>query len=745
MKHTFKYILTSLSLIFVSLAAFAQNDEGGVTTSKNVTGPDENGLYTVTLEAYATGATTVTDNTKPADIVLVLDVSGSMDYAKGDVTSLGRTVTYDEIANSTESYFYRVGNNDYRKVYAGTYSNYGTTYYTLYYYGANPNNTDYWIDYSTNKNNLSRSDLYSGITRLEALKVATKAFIDEIEKNDHQKIDGSERPNRLGNQIAIVKFASNSTDTIGNDSYTPQYSSNVYNYTQIVCDLTPTEGNVQTLKDAVDALIARGGTQSDLGMAHANTILRGAQEDSNRTVVMFTDGEPGGSGFSAESGYTTAETAISTSTSIKSSYSAKVFTVGVFTSTPADDSDVTKYLDGVSSNYTSASATHTWRNNRGSLTVTGTLNTDGVDYSKDASGTVDLTSIFKDIASASGGSTEQIGATTQVQDYVSNSFALPIDTSEMTDEEIQAWVDANVIVSTAAALSETSWGTPVAYTAATKTLDPDTKSVVVTGFDYSKDDTKTGQGDGNWVGIRVPDPQDLSKNFWAGKKLIIEFKIIADAAATGGVGSATNTSDSGVYKYNEETGKYEKINTFDVPHETLPVNVVIQKDGLRKGESATFEIKRIRPKGWNKDGATIEEKMANVEYNLINKPLPYTDDLSVEDKTGKGETGWYTFTKVILTNTTDTDGKAVSKTLLSLDPNYVYVVVEDDWGWAYRTSGEGGVQTTSTVEINPFKFTNEEKTGVIKHAEAVMINHFATSASGQAKTEHYKSSKVESF
>ena len=107
MKNIFKYVLTSLSLLLVSFAAFAQHEEGGVTTSKNVTGPDKNGLYTVTLEAFATGGTTIMDATKPADIVLVLDVSGSMDYAKGEVTPVGRTLSYDDIANSTQSYFYR--------------------------------------------------------------------------------------------------------------------------------------------------------------------------------------------------------------------------------------------------------------------------------------------------------------------------------------------------------------------------------------------------------------------------------------------------------------------------------------------------------------------------------------------------------------------------------------------------------------------------------------------------------------
>lgn len=751
MKNIFKYVLTSLALLPVSFAAFAQHEEGGVTTSKNVTGPDSNGLYTVTLEAFATGGTTVIDNTKPADIVLVLDVSGSMDENKGAVNELpaGTNISYNTVANSDLEYFYY--NDGWYRIYP---ERSGNTYYLRYqkWTGNNGQGTSLGNSNSATGTIITTSNGYygygavrvaTGTSRMTALKQATGEFIDEIEKNDKEKINGGDRPERLHNRIAIVKFASNSIDTVGDNTYTD--NGNTYNRTQIVRDLTLVEGNVDNLKNAVEALIARGGTQSDLGLAHANTILGRANRDSNKTVVLFTDGEPGGQGFTNQAGFTTAATAINTASTIKSTYSAKVFTVGTFAQTPGATDNVTRYLDAVSSNYITANATVSGNGNNRRLNITGTLNDDGIDYSKDASGNVDLTSIFKDIASASGGSEEEIGASTQVQDYVSNSFALPIDTSEMTDAEIQAWVDENVSVYTQAATSETSWGNRVAFAAAEKALDPETKQIIVTGFDYSLDDTSTGAGDGNWVGERVPDPLDPSKNFWAGKKLVIEFKIIANEAATGGVGSATNTSDSGVYVYNKETEQYDKINTFDIPHENLPVNITINKDGLRIGESATFEIMRIRPKGWNKDGATIAEKMANVEYNIINKPLPYTDDLTVEDQTGKGETGWWTFTKVILTNTTKTNGAVVSKTLLSLDPNYVYVVVEDDWGWAYTTTGATSVQTTSTVEVNPFTFTNEEKDGVLKHAEAVMINHFATSADGKAETEHYKSSKVEHF
>ena len=182
MKNIFKYVLTSLALLPVSFAAFAQHEEGGVTTSKNVTGPDANGLYTVTLEAFATGGTTIIDNTKPADIVLVLDVSGSMNYVKGDATQVS-SVTYNQVAAGTTSYFYRHTVNNqtvYDKIYARSYEEgyyYTTTYYELYYSLSDPTR----ITRGTDPNNVSYSyNVYTGTSRIDELKKAVEAFIDEI-------------------------------------------------------------------------------------------------------------------------------------------------------------------------------------------------------------------------------------------------------------------------------------------------------------------------------------------------------------------------------------------------------------------------------------------------------------------------------------------------------------------------------------------------------------------------------------
>ena len=81
MKNTFKNIIAKVASISAALLfgtmAFAQ--DGAVHYDKKVTSePDANGIYTVSLEAYVTGSVTVTTETKPADIVLILDYSSSM-------------------------------------------------------------------------------------------------------------------------------------------------------------------------------------------------------------------------------------------------------------------------------------------------------------------------------------------------------------------------------------------------------------------------------------------------------------------------------------------------------------------------------------------------------------------------------------------------------------------------------------------------------------------------------------------
>lgn len=717
MKHIiFRSIAIAAALLATAVNAGAQyNTEGGVATSKQVTGPDSEGNYTIRLETFATGTTTVTETSTPVDVVLVLDVSGSMNDG-GKLTKLKNAV-------------------------------------------------------NTFIETIQENDLY--IVERDAQGNVTKKT---------RRLDEHNQPTSLGNQISIVKFAMdtyyNSTTvastTPGNHFVTAQahtswgewsynsfsnygsYSNGKQNCSEVVQGFTPTasDSDVTSLKTAVNSLIAAGATAADYGLNLARLLLTGSDVNpkSNKVVVFFTDGSPT---YYNSFQNNVANNAITYAKAIKDS-GATIFSIGVFDSTPSTGGNVWKYMNYVSSNYPNATG----------------INAAGADgdstkkfYQDASSSSADLTAIFKSIAEGIGGSEEEIGSSTQVRDVVTNSFVLPNTASA-----------ADVHVYTSAATGAASggddedpegWATPVEVTSSVgvsivnvdaegnpteNAEEVKNKALFVTGFDYSKDDTSEGAGDGNWVGPRYKN----GRWTWAGKKLIITFKVKADGEATGGE-SLTNTGNSGVYVQQGEDG-YTCVNHYEQPHTTLSVNIKIRKTGLRRGESATFEILRIRPKGYNPNGATLKDKVANLQYNIIGKPIPdthpYSGSATQPDMSDYYEgMGWEGFKKVILTNMREDaegDGKEVVKDILALDPYWVYMVLEDDWGWAYTMSGdanqvgEDGTYTTSSVEVNPFRFHNTEEAGAVKHAEAIMINHFQSSES-DAKVEHRKSSKVESF
>lgn len=737
MKHIiFRSIAIAAALLATAVNAGAQqyNTEGGVATSKQVTGPDTQGNYTIRLETFATGTTTVTETSTPVDVVLVLDVSGSMNDG-GKLTKLKNAV-------------------------------------------------------NTFIETIQENDLY--IVERDAQGNVTKKT---------RRVNENNEPISLGNQLSIVKFAeptyyssesgwvrgstTTASTTPGNHfpafaeyrnvyyyrDFNTNYNATAYfpgpsgyyydNYTRYNATevlrgftKTATDANVTLLENAVSSMIAAGSTAADYGLNLARLLLAGSDVNpkANKVVVFFTDGSPTHySDFDED----VANDAITYAKAIKDS-GATIFSIGVFDNTPDTGGRVWRYMNYVSSNYPKATG----------------INAAGADgdatkkfYQDASSSSADLTAIFKSIAEGIGGSEEEIGSSTQVRDVVTNSFVLPSTASA-----------ADVHVYTSAATGSASggddedpegWATPVEVTSSVGVSivnvdangDPTenakevkNKALFVTGFDYSKDDTSEGAGDGNWVGPRYKN----GRWTWAGKKLIITFKVKADGEATGGE-SLTNTGNSGVYVQGEDG--YTCVNHYEQPHTTLSVNIKIRKTGLRRGESATFELMRIRPKGYNPDGATLKEKVANLEYNIIGKPIPDAKPSSGSPEPGTDmsdyykELGWEGFKKVILTNMREDDegdGKEVVKDILALDPYWVYLVLEDDWGWAYTMTGdanqvgEDGTYTTSSVEVNPFRFHNTEEAGAVKHAEAIMINHFQSSESA-ARVEHRKSSKVESF
>ena len=570
-------------------------------------------------------------------------------------------------------------------------------------------------NYYTNKDGVTK-------TRLAALADAVNTFVEEIAYNDAYDDKGQRRKDQdgnettLGNRLAIITYSSEATTVV---SY------------QDVFD------NQATIKSTFATAVEEregSGTRTDLAMSAAQTMLTntvvpyrtGRSEESNKVVVLFTDGAPASRQNEFNTGY--ANSAINTANGIKTAtaYDAVIFTVGLVESDDRNYANCITFMKYVSSNYPNAT----------SMTNAGTGGTDDGEYFQDAT-QADLSDIFKSISQASGGSAETIGASTQVRDVVSSSFAIAFPSTVTTDAQKQEWINNNVKVYTSTIETDgKDWGeweeysdATVTYYTATDESGEEYDAINVQGFDYSAPDVVDADGyvitAGNWVGLRY---KSSTETEYAGKKLVIQFNVNIEEGVTGGI-TGTNTRASGVYVQDEETGEYTCVNEYEVPTKTLSITIKISKEGLRSGESATFLIKKANPK---------KDADGNIVYNAIGKPEP-------------DESTWDTDHKVILTNKSATDGEVVIKTLYGLDPNYVYEVVEDDWGWAYDMTGTGSSMTTSSVTINPFKFTNKEKTQingkpVRKHAEAVTINHFGYTITGGEfegkQEEHYKSSKT---
>lgn len=472
-----------------SLADTGETQDDGLELTKTVT-PKADGGYTVHLEAYTTGTVTTSTTTKPCDIVLVLDQSGSM---------------ADNFNGNTAN-----------------------------------KETD---------------------TRQYAMKQAVNTFIDNVAKKAKDE--------DVEHRIAIVKFAGDSTNTVGDTTY--QDGRYRYNYSQVVKELTAVNdangANATTLKTAVNQLQAKGGTQTQNGLNHAQRLLSSVDSarDSSKVVIVFTDGMPGNSGFDAK----VATSAIASAKSMKDA-GVTVYTVGIFTGAnvgqlygdtgfrynsngsvgsywanwiTSDGIDVpagNRFLNYVSSNFKNASEIGLKSYDYGyGWVVTKNFTRDKTGYYMTASNSTALNNIFTSISQTIGSANIDLGSETVIKDIVTPYFTVP--------------QNAGAIRLSTAAYNGSAFGAPVAANpSVTAAIDPATRAVNVTGFDFNQNYVSTNaKADGTF-----------------GKKLIIEFDVSVEAGFLGGNQVPTNDGQSGIY------AKGIMIKAFDVPTQDVEVKSI---------------------------------------------------------------------------------------------------------------------------------------------------------------------------
>lgn len=451
----------------VEYAGESGKNNGGLVMSKTVTKGEGDDQFLLTLEAFATGETRTETKDIPMDIVLVLDVSGSMS---------------------------------------------------------------------------KRINGYGSQSKINALKDAVNGFIDKVAEKS---------PN---SSIAVVKFAGDEKIETGNDTY---WDGGNCNYSQTVIGLTAAGTGAAALKAKVSALDPNGPTAADYGMNRAKSIIDSVKNnDHQKVVIMFTDGEPNHSnGFST----TVANDAIKASKSIKEA-GATVYTIGCFSKTYKDTENVPKYMNRVSSNYLDATTMQD-----GTKTSS--------DYYKTVSSAEDLNNIFKTISETVGTTTVKLDDTSVLRDVISDSFTLP---EGYTDGDIKAYsVSCESSTKNADGTYTYTWKTTPDADKYDVTVADDNKTINVTDFNYAA----------NWV-----DQYDVGGSKSHGKKLVVEIPIVLDPDATGSVD--TNGPASGVYASADAETAFANFKTptvyvpfFTVTHVASTVNDQGHNGGKRTGET----------------------------------------------------------------------------------------------------------------------------------------------------------------
>lgn len=477
-------------------AAMAAGDDGGKMVVNKTATLEDDGTYTINLSAYATGRTTTeTIKTgKPLDIVLVLDQSGSM---ADSITSYSyqprenRSYSYNSYGGKTTYYYLDTDGNYYPVKRDSEWHFDWFDSYTTYYLYYTKNGQNYYLSGTgvttqrpTNVED-SSATIWTGMlyqrsstsstSKLNALKAAVTNFVNSVSANAKEY--------NVEHRIAMVGFASEGTDNsawkntgLFVDGYLKKYANSWWetssqlssqDYKNALVVVNDVDGDIAgSISRAIGNLDAEGATRTSYGLEMAQKVFENNKDsERQRVVVLFTDGEPGKSGYENSE----ANSALSKAYVLKNENKATVYSVGLYDSDP--ENNTVNFMNYTSSNYPSAR----------SMTYPGSKFDDK--YYMTASDADELNEIFTYIIddSTESSTTVTLDAKSVLRDILNDGFVLPAgyDAQEnitVATQSVELGAEGNIV-----------WGeveenpSDIAVTA-----DEETRTIEVTGFDYSE-------------------------------------------------------------------------------------------------------------------------------------------------------------------------------------------------------------------------------------------------------------------
>ena len=758
MKNTFKYIAAfvafSAAALVSGLTASAQNlkdgtylEENGIAYAKSAT--LESGTtnkYLIDLKTFVTGEVTQTFEVHPADIVLVLDVSGSMDENINEYVYTARThqnITggsnwYGSTTKDISPTSYVKYNDEYYQVYIGRGgTSGGTRNYFIYF---TVNGVRHYINTSgsivteeptnvtSNSTNLwpSSVTLYtrttqSGGTKMAALKTAVKAFIDQIAHNDLYEDDTNDKPRKdedgnpapLRNQISIVKFGLPAYNGTTSWPTNETQQENLLKAGNHFAEYTFRQGdqNVSNIQNYGTTYIASGSNRT----ANVTEVLKEFTTTSTTTNVdalkEAVDGLVSAGTTAADYGMKLAYELVNR---LGEDRSDSRKTIVFFTDGEPNH--------GTGFNTTTATSAISNSRSLKAITYTETYEEDGQQLTRTVHPSVFSVGLFSNTPEA-GSNLENYmnyvssnypnataynnGGTKESSDYYMDASGGSADDLKKIFTAIahSAGGTGNASLSGGTAVTvdvvSSSFTAPKNASDVTVLLAPCNGVATIDGKQYLTFGTAKAPSEYGFTGVTAStDPEtnmvsttgfDFSEN-WCGPDPTSSTGYHGYAQILRFVITVNEDAVGGpqVETNDEESGIYldgsdEPLVKFNRPNVKIPVQIWIQKAGLQGEDSAVFTLARA-PFAENFDPKTAT-------WESITKIVIGPDDLDPA-------TGLYI------------------KKQVGLDPDYFYRIKEDAWAFGYQYQYGGTLYTVGDEVVNPFTFENTPKNKKFDEAQA---------------------------